>query len=41
MDLIRELSDYVFVMDSGRLLAEGKPNEALEKREVIEAYLGE
>lgn len=41
MDLIRELSDYVFVMDEGILLAEGKPNTVLEKREVIEAYLGE
>jgi len=41
MSLIRELCDYVFVMDSGKLLAEGKPNEVLQKREVIEAYLGE
>lgn len=41
MALIRELSDYIFVMDSGRLLAEGKPEEVLSKREVIEAYLGE
>lgn len=41
MGLIRNLCDHVFVMDSGKLLAEGKPNEVLEKREVIEAYLGE
>lgn len=41
MGLIRELCDYVFVMESGSLLAEGKPNEVLENREVIEAYLGE
>ena len=41
MDLIRELSDYVFVMDSGQLLAEGKPEEVLAKPEVIEAYLGQ
>ncbi len=41
MDLIRELSDYIFVMDSGKLLAEGLPNEVLTKRTVIEAYLGE
>jgi len=39
--LIRELSDYVFVMDSGKLLAEGQPEEVLQKREVIEAYLGD
>lgn len=41
MSLIRELCDYVFVMESGSLLVEGKPNEVLENRKVIEAYLGE
>ncbi|MEK7180817.1 MAG: ABC transporter ATP-binding protein [Patescibacteria group bacterium] len=41
MGLIRELSDYVFVMDSGKLLAEGKPEEVLKRKEVIEAYLGD
>ncbi len=41
MELIRELSDRIFVMDSGKLLSDGKPNEVLARREVIEAYLGE
>lgn len=41
MDLIRELSDTVIVMDSGELLAEGKANEVLARRDVVEAYLGE
>ena len=41
MGLIRELCDYVFVMDEGKLLADGKPNHVLEQREVIETYLGE
>ena len=41
MDIIRSLCDYVFVMDEGKLLAEGKPSEVLEQRSVIEAYLGE
>ncbi len=41
MELVRELSDYIIVMDSGKLLAEGKPDEVLKRREVIEAYLGE
>ncbi len=40
MDLIRELSDRVIVMDSGTLLAEGHPEEVLKRKEVIEAYLG-
>jgi len=39
--LIRELCDYIFVMDEGKLLAEGAPEHVLEKRVVIEAYLGE
>ncbi|MBI2623636.1 MAG: ABC transporter ATP-binding protein [Candidatus Liptonbacteria bacterium] len=41
MGLIRRLTDYVFVLDSGKLLAEGKPEEVLARKEVIEAYLGE
>jgi len=41
MELIRELSDYCIVMDSGELLAEGKPNDVLSQKAVIEAYLGE
>jgi len=39
--LIRKLCDYIFVMDEGKLLTEGKPKSVLEKREVIKAYLGE
>jgi len=41
MNLIRELSDRVIVMDSGELLAEGRPEKVLARREVVEAYLGE
>lgn len=41
MGLIRELCDHVFVMDEGKLLAEGRPESVLKKREVVEAYLGE
>ena len=40
MELIRELSDRVIVIDSGSLLAEGAPEDVLSKKEVIEAYLG-
>jgi ABC-type branched-subunit amino acid transport system ATPase component len=41
MDLIRELSDYLYVLDAGQLLAEGKPSEVLAQKDVVEAYLGE
>jgi branched-chain amino acid transport system ATP-binding protein len=40
MDLIRQLSDYTFVLDSGELLAEGPVQDVLSRPEVIEAYLG-
>ena len=41
IELIRELCDYAIVMNSGNLLTQGKPEEVLKKKEVIEAYLGE
>ena len=40
MDIVRELSDRVIVLDSGELLALGEAEEALSRPEVIEAYLG-
>lgn len=40
MEIIRNLCDHVFVLDSGKLLAQGTPEEVLSKKEVIEAYLG-
>ena len=41
MEIIRELSDHLIVLDSGELLAEGNPEEVLHRADVIEAYLGE
>ncbi|MCX6716981.1 MAG: hypothetical protein NTV72_03585 [Candidatus Taylorbacteria bacterium] len=41
MELIRELCDHLIVLDSGKLLAEGKPSAVLAMPAVMEAYLGE
>lgn len=41
MELIRELCDYLYVMDEGKLLAEGEPEKVLAERKAVEAYLGE
>jgi len=41
MALIRELCDHLYVMDEGKLLAQGTPDKVLAERKVIEAYLGE
>ena len=41
IDLIRRLSDHIFVLDAGKLLAEGEPSVVLARKDVIEAYLGE
>mgnify|MGYP003393124720 CR=1 FL=1 len=40
MDLIRGLADYCFVLDSGKLIAEGTPDDVLRQQNVITAYLG-
>ena len=40
MDIVRELSDQIVVLDSGTLLADGDVEEVLSRQEVIEAYLG-
>ncbi|MBT6301606.1 MAG: hypothetical protein HOJ15_04220 [Candidatus Jacksonbacteria bacterium] len=41
MEIIRELSDHVIVIESGTFLAEGKPDDVLSRKDVLEAYLGE
>lgn len=40
LEVVKELSDRVYVMHEGRVLAEGEIEEVLEKEEVIEKYLG-
>ena len=40
MDLVRRLCPHIVVLEAGRLLAEGPPQEVLSRQDVIEAYLG-
>ena len=40
MEIVRELSDHIIVLDSGQLLTEGEVEDVLSRAEVIEAYLG-
>jgi ABC-type branched-subunit amino acid transport system ATPase component len=37
---VRKVADSVVVMDHGRIIAQGKPTDVLERPEIIEAYVG-
>lgn len=41
MPLISRLCSHLVVLDAGRLLAQGRPDEVLNNPAVLEAYLGE
>jgi branched-chain amino acid transport system ATP-binding protein len=40
MDAIRSLCERCVVMNVGRVIADGHPDEALAEPEVVRAYLG-
>lgn len=40
MNLMMNLCNYIYVLNYGKLLAEGKPNEIQQNPDVIAAYLG-
>ncbi|MFQ3619944.1 MAG: ABC transporter ATP-binding protein [Spirochaetales bacterium] len=41
MQVVMEMSDWIYVMNFGKLLAEGEPHEVQKNPEVIKAYIGE
>lgn len=41
MDVVSELCDIVTVLDGGRIIAEGTPDEVKRHPKVVEAYLGQ
>lgn len=41
IDVIMSISDYIFVLDQGKKVAEGKPKEIHENEKVLRTYLGE
>jgi branched-chain amino acid transport system ATP-binding protein len=40
MRAVMQLSEHVYVLNQGRMIAEGAPREVAARRDVIEAYLG-
>jgi ABC-type branched-subunit amino acid transport system ATPase component len=40
LSAVRQVANHVIVMDEGKIIAQGKPSEVLERPEIIEAYVG-
>ncbi len=41
MNFVMDIADYIYVLDEGKVIAEGKPKEIMDNKNVLEAYLGE
>ncbi len=40
MDLVMDISDRIYVIDFGKLIAHGTPGEVQDNPNVVSAYLG-
>ena len=40
IDIVLPYADYVYVMDRGRLIAQGRPDEVINDPRVVEIYIG-
>jgi branched-chain amino acid transport system ATP-binding protein len=40
MRIIMDIADYIYVLDGGKLIAEGSPSEIMVNQAVLDAYLG-
>jgi branched-chain amino acid transport system ATP-binding protein len=41
LEVLMDYVEYVYVLHNGKLLSEGKPEEVMQDKKVIEAYIGE
>ena len=41
MNFIMDLAEHIFVLDEGKVIAQGSPKQIQNNKKVLEAYLGD